>query len=145
MASVTGTVIVAGTAGEIGKEKLATGYATWSAAIANTETVTFTNFFPKGKFKVKSVEVSSTRLDSNATPTSAFSVGNSDDADGFATAAVQPVVGNSTAQFSVEGVGALITGNTAISNRDLIITCTASATTAVTTGTLFVKALITAE
>lgn len=139
MAAKTGSVLVAGKTGELGQQYDAVGYIDLDAALATTNTYTIANLFPKGKYKVVGFDFWSPELDTNASPTLTFSVGNSDDPDGYLKTingglpAQAPANGS---QLNYKGNGDLI-GTTPTPNRDVTLTVVADPATGVTSGRLF--------
>lgn len=124
-------------AGERGLYQKFLGYITLGSADANgttvstcatTDTITWSGVLPD-KFKVIGGAAWGVETDTNATPTHKFTIGNSDDADGYlveTTGAVNR--SNSLAQqFCVKFDGALI--GTTISNSSIVLTPTANPAT----------------
>ena len=147
MTVYSATVDVEGRAGRIGQQLTASGTYTFLGAItghATTgDTILFENIIPRSGAKVVAVQVVSPELDTNATPTGTFIVGNSDDDNGYVLTencglpAVLPANGK---QLSVTGTGDLI--GTAVTNRDIIVEYTAALATSATSGALRLNVIL---
>lgn len=116
-------------------------YALGGVALANGDTITFTNILPDKKVTILDFELVSPELDTNATPTGTISAGNSDSATGFATAASMAVnLSNSLAEnLVINGNGALIGASPTANNRGLVLTVASAVATGATTGTITVR------
>ena len=135
MAAKTGSVLLTSRP-QLGEQRMVSAYIDLDAALATTNTYTISNVFPDGGCKVVSMSHSSVRGDTNATPTLTYTIGNSDDADGYKTTWTSAIgLQNSLASQAIcAGDGALI--GTDITNRDVILTVTANPATGETSGRL---------
>ena len=142
MAALTGTNAIAGKNGEVGMQFTATGTYTLAAALANGDTITWSNLLPLGGAKIVAVRFFAPELDTNATPTMKWTLGNSDDADGFIIEQGGAVgLSNSLPTMIVAGgTGALM--DTTVTNRNVVFTVTAAVATGATTGTIRVEFLL---
>lgn len=143
MTALTATVDLPGKGGDISEQKLASGYYDLLGALVNGDTITFPNILPYGGAKVVNVKAVSPELDSNATPTATATIGNSDDPDGYVkTRGLAVTLSNSLATDLVleSSDGALI--NTAVTNRDIVLTVTAAVATGATSGRIRLSALL---
>jgi len=135
MADITGAVVINDEFGVQGMERRVLGSFTFSAALVTTDTYTIANLFPVDlTYKVKSFKLWGTIMDTNATPTLAVSVGNSDDADGYLAATVIDGIQDNAV---IGGTGAFIGDDTGVKNKDLTMTVTADPATGATSGTWF--------
>lgn len=139
MANYVATIDNPGRGGELGQQLTASGYYDLAGAItghASTgDTITFTNILPYGGAKVVRTQVIAPELDTNATPTGTFIVGNSDDDNGYTTTTNCGL----PAQLPANGYPLNVVGNgdligTVVRNRDIIIEFTAALATSVTSG-----------
>jgi hypothetical protein len=147
MTVYSATIDIKGKAGRIGQQLTASGTYTLVGGItghASTgDTILFENIIPRGGAKVVAVQVVSPELDTNASPTGTFIVGNSDDDNGFVITencglpVVAPANGK---QLSVTGTGALI--GTAVTNRDIIVEYTAALATSATSGAIRLNVIL---
>lgn len=147
MTDYSATIDVEGRAGRIGQQLTASGYYTLTGGItghASTgDTITFSNIIPRSGAKVVGLQVVSPELDTDASPTGTFIVGNSDDDNGYVLTencglpAQAPANGK---QLSVTGTGALI--GTVVTNRDIIIEYTAALATSATSGTIRLNVIL---
>lgn len=143
MTAYSGTINTAGRLGEIGRQTIASGSYALTGALVNADTVTWDNVFPNGKFKVISFRYWSPELDTNASPTMTFTIGDETDPDGYLTTingglpATAPTNGS---QLNYMGNGALL--NTTTAGRDVVFTVTAAVATGASSGTLFWEAVI---
>lgn len=137
MTAYTGTVVIAARAGERGGQH--TGYLEYDlggVALANTDTITWTNAVPlKAQAKVVGLDYASPELDTNATPTMLFTIGDGTDADGYlASKGGAVTLSNSLAnQLIFKGDGAII-GTATQAGRNIVLTVTAAVATGATTG-----------
>lgn len=132
-----------GRAGERGQQFEALSSYALTGALVNADTITFSNLLPDpNRFKVVDFEFWSPELDTNATPTTLFTIGDGTDADGYLTSKGGAVtLSNSLAgQLFYKGDGAIIgaAAGTAAS-RDVVLTVTAAVATGATSGNLWVK------
>jgi hypothetical protein len=143
MVAYTGTIDIAGKNGEIGSQNFCRGKYALAGALANTDTITWPNLLPLAGGKIVGFRFYSLELDTNATPTMTFTVGNSDDADGYLETvngglpATLPANGS---QLSYAGNGALIA--TTVTNRNVVLTVTGVVATGVAAGNLFVEIIL---
>lgn len=142
MTAYTGTIAQYGRLGEIGRQTIASGYYTLGAEIEDTDTITWDNVMPNGKFKVIDFEVWGVELDTNATPTATFTIGDETDPDGYLTTKGGAItLSNSLAgQLFYKGDGALL--NTTTAGRDVVLTMTAATATGASSGKIWWKAVI---
>lgn len=116
-------------------------------ALAQNDTITATSIIPADGVEVMEVLVSHTELDTNATPTGTYTVGDSGDADRFITSAPMGVNGVTTSGFQIRnGInratgttsGVISTGAgyryTGTSASTLILTVDGAVATGATTG-----------
>ncbi len=66
---------------QAGQVYTAYGYYTVGAAVAQNDTITFTNIIPKNGVQILSTRLLTPKLDTNATPTGVFILGDSGDDD----------------------------------------------------------------
>lgn len=144
MAALTGTVTLAGKNGEIGQQYLARGSYTFGAEIEDTDTITWSNILPAGGAKVVGFRVYGQEIDTNATPTATFIVGNTDDTDGYLKTKGGAVgLQNSLAgQLFYAGDGDLITSGSIITNRNVVLTMTAATATGASSGTIYIELVL---
>lgn len=143
MTAYSGTIDIAGKGGELGKQLQATGHYALAGALVNADTIKFANLLPAAGSKVVSLMVVYPELDTDASPTGTWTVGNSDSAAGYCGTQnlglpVQAPV--NTLQIINIGTGALI--GTTVTNRDVIITITGVMATSATTGTIGIIATL---
>ncbi len=142
MTAYTGTITVAGKNGEVGQQFNAVGKYTFGTEVEDTDTITWTNLLPNNSSKVVGFKVYGTELDTNATPTATFTIGDGTDPDGYLTTKGGAVgLQNSLAgQLIYFGDGALMF--TDVSSRDVVLTMTAATATGASSGTIYVEVLI---
>lgn len=115
--------------------------------LANTDTITATNIIPGNGVEIMEVMVSHPELDTNATPTGTYNVGDAGNASRFIASAPLGVNGVTTAGFQIRnginivttttsgtissGAGYIYTGT---SPASLVLTVNAAVATAATTG-----------
>lgn len=134
MAALTGTIVKAAAAGEIGRDFTVLLKYDLAAALASADTITWTNALPNAKRQILDVEVWYPTLDTNATPTHGVKIGDGTTTDAYLLAKVQKVL----PQIFYKGDGTSI--STSFSGlRDIVLTCTANAATTVTSGTIWVR------
>lgn len=138
MASYDGTITISGKAGEIGTQSKARGEFALPGALADTDTITWSNLLPKGGAKVIDVQVFGVEVDTNATPTLTYTVGDGTDADGYIT--TKTGAAGASGQHFAKGDGALV--DTDVTGRDVVLTVTADPATGATSGTLFVEVTV---
>ena len=143
MAALTGTVVNAGRSGERGQQFVATGTYALTGALVNADTITWSNFFPSGKFKLVSLEVYGPELDTNATPTMKFKIGDGTTVDAYLTekGGALGLQNSLPSQLFYKGDGASI-GTSFTGLRNLVMTVTAAVATGATSGTIFVEAVV---
>lgn len=141
MAAYTGTVTQRGKGGDLGDLFIAKGEYTFGTEIEDTDTITWSNILPQGGAKVHSFRIYGVELDSNATPTATFVVGDGTDADGYLTTKGGAVgLQNSLAgQLVYFGDGALLDTN--VTSTDIVLTMTAATATGASTGTIYIEVL----
>lgn len=144
MTALTGTVVDAGRTGERGTQFIAKGTYALGGALVAADTITWTNFFPNGKFKLVSLRFWAPELDTDATPTGTIRFGDGTTADAYLTTtniglpAQAPANG---AQIICMGNGASI-GTSFTGLRNLVATIVGVMATSATTGTLHVEAVL---
>lgn len=143
MAAYTGTIDIAGKNGELGQQNFCRGKYALAGALANTDTITFTNLLPLAGGKIVGFRFYSPELDTNATPTMTFTIGNSDDADGY----LKTVNGGLPAQLPANGSQLNYCGNgdlitTTVTNRTVVLTVTGVVATGETAGNLYVEIIL---
>lgn len=143
MAALVGTVKEAGRSGEIGGQRFFLGEYDLAAALVNADTITWSNILPSsGTFKVLDFKIVAPELDTNATPTMLFVVGDGTDNDAFLTSKGGAVgLQNSLAgQLSYFGDGAAIGAAAGtVVGRDIVLTVTAAVATGATSGKIRVS------
>lgn len=142
MTALVGTTVIKGRSGERGTQYAALLKYTLLAALVNGDTITWSNCLPNGKFKVVGFRIWGVELDTNASPTMLFTVGDGVDADGYKLSAGGGVgLQNSLAgQLVYLGDGALI-GTTDAAN-DVVLTVTAAVATGATSGDIWIELVI---
>lgn len=142
MTAYTGTVTRAAKAGGLGELSVAKGSYTFGTEIENADTITWTNILPGQGAKVVGFAVYGVELDTNATPTATFIIGDGSDTDGYLTTKGGAVgLQNSLAgQLFYKGDGALI--DTEVSSRNVVLTMTAATATGASSGTIYVELLV---
>ena len=142
MTALVGTVTIPGKGGLVGVQHTALLEYTLTGALVNADTITWSNVIPNGGATVVDVQLATPELDTNATPTMLFEVGNSDDRDGYILSHGGALtLSNSLAdQMSAIGTGALI--GTKVTNRDIVLTVTAAVATGATSGRILLKVLL---
>ena len=137
MTAYTGTNHI--TAGRVlGQELTLKGYYDLTGALVNADTITWSGIIPKG-VKVVALRFFSPEMDTDASPTMTFIIGNTDDTDGFLKTA-SGAFNQATSQISYEGNGDLI--GTTITNQDIVFTVNAAVATGATSGRLWVEAVV---
>lgn len=122
-------------------------YDLGGVALANTDTITATNIIPSDGVEIIDVMVYHTELDTNATPTGTYNVGDATSAARFISSAVMGVNGVTTAGFQVRnginiatttssGVVATGAGYIYTDNASLVLTVNAAVATGATTGVI---------
>lgn len=117
--------------------------------LANADTITATGIIPSDGVEIMEVMVSHPELDTNATPTGTYNVGDANDADRFIASAPLGVNGVTTTGFQIRnginlatttssgvvatGAGYIYTGT---STSSLVLTVNAAIATAATTGVI---------
>jgi len=135
MAAYTGTWLKKPRTGRQDANETAIGKVSWTAALTTADTLTIANLVPFDEnVIVDEVIIYGTLPDTNATPTTAFKAGTAADDDAFL---VSTVVAPKS-QVNLRGNGAAIASTVITGAADLIITPTANAATAATTGDLWV-------
>lgn len=146
MAALTGTVQVAGKSGSVGRQFVAKGSYTLGGALANADTITWTNLLPDpNTCKVVSGRIYGPELDTNATPTMLFTIGDGTDADGYLLSKGGAVtLSNSLAnQLMYEFDGAIICAAAGTAeSRNVVLTVTAAVATGATSGTIWIELLL---
>jgi len=143
MTAFTGTVVTQGRNGDAGQQfESILIYDLNSVALANTDTITWTNAFPAtGDWMVVDMEFIAPELDTNATPTGTFIIGDGTDTDAYlVTKGMGVALSNSLpGQLSYFGDGASI--NTIIRNNltNVVLTVNAAVATGATTGVIQLK------
>lgn len=142
MTAYTGTVLIPGKNGDKGAQNIALGKLTFASALASGDTYTLTNILPLGGAKVVSVRVFGAELDTGATPTGKYKVGNSDDSDGYLVdkSAALGLQNSLPSQAVYFGDGILI--GTTVTNRDVVLTGITNMATGATEVSLFVELVL---
>ena len=144
MTAYTGTIVNAGRSGERGAQYVATGTYALTGALVENDTITWSNFFPPGKFKLVDFVFWAPELDTNASPTGTAIIGDGTDTDAYLTTknigkpAQLPANGS---QLVYRGDGASI-GTSFTGLRDVVLTVNAAVATGATSGTLRIMAVI---
>lgn len=138
MTAYTGTVTIPARAGERGQQH--TGLLTYAltGALVNADTITWSNAVPLGaQAKIVDLQFWSPELDTDATPTATFIIGDGTDTDGYLTTKGAAVgLQNSLAgQLFYKGDGAVI-GTVTQASRNIVLTVNAAVATGATSGTL---------
>jgi len=123
-------------------------------ALANGDTITATGMIPGDGVKIYDIYTFHTELDSNATPTGTYNVGDANSAARFMSSVPMGINGVTTSGFQITnrsnfaptstngvvttGLGYIYTGTTA---TDLILTVNAAVATGTTTGVVFLVVL----
>jgi len=144
MTAFTALTINPAKIGEVGEIVVGTGTFTLTGALANTDTITFTGIVSPGNFRVIGFDIWSNEIDTDATPTGTWTVGNATDPDGYLTTqnmglpAQLPANGS---QLRYSGNGALIGTNigTVSTDGNVVVTVTAAVATSATTGAVNVR------
>lgn len=145
MANYTGTVLVKGRAGDLGQQMQALGefdLADGGAGLADTDTITWTGLLQGSNTKIVGFKFYGVEIDTNATPTATFTIGDGTDADGYLTTkggavGLQNSLGGQLVYF---GDGALI--GTEVSGKDVVLTVTEAVATTATTGKIYVSPIV---
>lgn len=82
LGAVTGTIAVA-PRWQAGQQYTSVGAYTVGAAVAQNDTITFTNIIPAGGVQILSTRLLTPKLDTNATPTGVFILGDATDDNRF--------------------------------------------------------------
>lgn len=142
MAVRTGTIIHAPIFEGLNKVTRAKVVFSLGQALNTDDTYEVDNLFPTDVYDViiESGRVFCPRLDTNASPTATFAIGDSDDDDGLLVTkgATVALVNSLVNQVNYEFDGALIKNKTTITGKKLILTPKANPTTGVTTGDIFI-------
>ena len=147
MAALTGTIETVGKSGELGQQYWCVGTYTLSGALANADTITWTNLFPKGKFKIVKGLFSTPELDTNASPTGTAIIGDGTTTNAYMTtknlglAATAPANGQDIV-YSMRGASIGTTFGSTTSLRNVVLTINGVMATSATTGTIEVAFLI---
>lgn len=134
---------IPGRGGEVGNQFMATSHYALTGALVAADTITFTNLLPKAGGVIVAVDIFSPELDTDATPTGTWKVGNTDDDDGYVLTSNIGLPTQAPAngqQISHHGTGALI--GTTVTNRDVVVTIVGVMATSATTGTIGIRVLI---
>lgn len=141
MTDFAGTVLVPPTAGDRGTQKTAVLKYTLVGALANTDTITWTNAVPtKKQGRIVRVELVMPEIDTNASPTGTAILGDGTDTDGYITTfnLGMPVQAPANgAQLIALGNGAVI-GTATQASTTVVLTVNAAVATSATTGDIFV-------
>lgn len=140
MTAYTGTILKAATGGELGRQYKVTGYYTFGAEVETTDTITWADIIPASGARVIGGKVWGVELDSNATPTATFIIGDGSDTDGYLNTKGGAVgLQNSLAgQLAYFFDGALL-GTTVTTNNDVVLTMTAATATGASSGTIWIE------
>lgn len=129
-------------------------YDLGGTALVNGDTITATGMIPGDGVKIYDIYCSHTELDTNATPTGTYNVGDSTSAARFISSAPMGANGVTTSGFQITnrsnfaptssngvvttGLGYIYTGTTA---TDLVLTVNAAVATGATAGVIFLVVL----
>lgn len=140
MTDFLGTWLVKPKLGSQDVQVRAVGRIAWTGgALANTDTLNIAGLIPFGERAIiDSVRVFGTNPDSNATPAFAMQIGVTGDTDAF----LGSTVVSRGVQFALNGIGEFVAGAPLEGDKALILTVTASPTTGVTSGTVFVEVVL---
>lgn len=141
MAALTGTNTLKTPSYIMGQVSTVTGTYALSGALANADTITWTDIFPDKDVTVLSVKTITPDLDTNASPTGTYTVGDGTDVDGYIAGGKLniPTGTDDPALGVTEGQGALI-GTTISGKRNIVLTVDAAVATGATSGTVTVEA-----
>ncbi len=145
MATLIGTVSVAGRMGDLNKLIYVRGVYALAAAFSTADTIEFDFFGSTELNGYNFIPVSGryfgVRTETNATPVGQFSIGDSADPDGLLTAksGFTTVTNSQPIQQAYEFDGALIANGTALTGTKVIITPTVNPTTGTTSGNIIVE------
>lgn len=132
MTAYTGTVV--GTPRyDQGKDFTEQGYYTLGGAVASGDTFTFSNILPDAPVIVKDVVVIAPELDTDASPTGTFTVGDGTDADGYIAGGLMGASG-AAGQIKFHANGDLVNTTSRPSSRNIVITLGGTVATAQTAG-----------
>lgn len=145
MANFTGTVTKFAAAGDRGELGAGICSYTLTGAIANGDTITWTNAVPSAKqARIIDMIVSAPELDTSGSPTGTATVGDGTDADGYNITfnLGKPVQAPANGEQIVNhGTGALI-GTANHSSGNIVLTVTGVMATSATTGTIIIRPLV---
>lgn len=144
MTAYTGTVTIPARAGERGIQTTGMGSYALTGALVNADTITWTDAVPLGtQAKIVGFRFFSVELDTNASPTMLFKVGDGTDDDGYLTSKGGGVgLQNSLAgQLAYFGDGAII-GTATQAGRNIVLTVSAAVATGATSGTLYYEVTV---
>lgn len=137
MTDYAGSIVVPVASGERGVQRTAVLKYVFSGGFANTDTITFSKVIPSKGVYVDRVELVSSEIDTNATPTATLSVGTVADPDGFIAATGAAVnKSNSLAENVYRSSMAEALINTRVTASDIVVTIASAVATAATSGTV---------
>ena len=115
------------------------GKYTLGTAIAQNDTITWTNILPDGGVEVQDVKFYGVELDTNATPTGTVDLGDGTDVDGFIDGGSVGLAAAGATQVSINGDGAKM-GTTYTDATSIVATFPTAFATAASSGDVFVVA-----
>lgn len=146
MTAYTGTIETPPKNGENGQQYWVYGtYALTAGGLDNTDTLTWTGLLPStGDYWIKDVKLVAPELDTNASPTFTFTVGDGTDADAYIiTTGGGVALSNSLAEPLVRwGNGASVGTKITTPVPNVVLTGTAANATKATSGTIRIGFLI---
>lgn len=131
MTAYTGTVTLPARGGELGSQYSALLTYTSVTALAENDTITWSNVVPNGGAKLVGFYFWSNELDTNATPTGTIVIGDGTDADAYLTTQnmgrpAQLPANGSQLVYGGNGVGL---GTDITTKRNIVLTVTAAVAT----------------
>ncbi len=120
-----------------GQQFTSYGYYTIGAAVAAADTITFTSIIPAGGCRIISTRLMTPKIDTHATPTATWDLGDADDADrlindvagGWDDEATYAMYDSNVTPAATVGVGYTYT-----TAKSLVLTVTGTMATAASTG-----------
>lgn len=138
LGNVTGTNIVEGR-WSAGQTHVAVGKYTLGAAIAQNDTITWTNILPGGGVEILDVTFYGVELDTNASPTGTVDLGDGTDVDGFIDGASVGLAAAGATQVIAKANGTKL-GTTYDTATSIVATFPTAFATAASSGDVFVVA-----
>lgn len=134
--NATGTILVA-PRWSAGAEYTAIGSYTFAAAVAEDDTITWSDLIPKGA-EVVDVTYYGVELDTNASPTGTVDVGDGTDVDGFIDGASIGLAAAGANQVIAKANGTKL-GTTYSTATDVVATFPTAVATAASSGNVYVS------